>query len=235
MSPFYTAPLSPATTAKILSGRNQQGHLTGGHTVLIYALTTATQLTALLGPSGGRITGGYGKWEEVAVPRGIPFTQWTGRSLTQMDLELFIDRWASAQSVEGDIMRLETLAIRPGVAPGVTPPPVRLVGAVPHPDFTWVITGIDWGDCLRDSATGARLRQAAVVHLLEYMEERVVSALPPPPRKYKVKRGDDLKKIAARMLGKSARWPEIVKLNKGLRGWRLTAKQIGKTILVPAK
>ena len=246
MSPDYvhggppTPTLSADTRALILPERQVQGHLTGGHKVHVFALTRTAQVTALLGANGAHITTGYGKWEEVAVPRGVPFTQWTGRSLWQMDLELLLDGWSQQRSVEGEITQLELMALRPGIAPGgkplVTPPPIRIVGAVPHTELTWVVGGLDWGDCLRSFQTGQRLRQAVAMHLLEYVEETSVRALPPPappPRKHKVAKGDNLKKLAARLLGKSSRWPEIVKLNKGLRGWQLGSKWVGKTILIP--
>ena len=240
MSPTIAQPLSAQTKAQVLPSRRVQGHLGGGHTIHIYALTRPTQLTALLAEDGAHITGGYGKWEEVAVPRGVPFTQWTGRSLFGMDVALLLDGWRRQRSVEGDCNNLEALAMRAGNSaqgkPLVTPPPIRIVGAVPHAELTWVVGGIDWGDCLRDVRTGARLRQAATLHLLEYVEETAVRALPPPPpppRKHKVVKSDNLKKLAAKYLGKSSRWHDIVKINKGLRGWKLPAKWVGKTILIP--
>ena len=126
----------------------------------------------------------------------------------------------------------------------LTPPPLRIYGAVPRPGLKWVITGIDYTTTpavLRKFSSGERLRQDVTVHLMEYRDETTLVALPratatpAPPSKYKVKRGDDLKKIAARRLGKSSRWPDIAKLNKGLRGPKLAASWIGKTIKVPAK
>lgn len=232
---------SAATRATFIPERRHQGRLTGGHYVKVWALTRPAVVTALLTEDGGRITGGYSKWEEVAVPRGTPFTQWTGRALYSMDLGLLLDGWSHQRSIEKQITQLELMALRPGVQPMgkplVTPPPVRIAGAVPHTELTWVVAGLDWGDCLRSHVTGQRLRQGCTLHLLEYAEETTVSALKPPPpphRKVKVKRGDDLKKLAAHYLGKSSRWPDIVKLNKGMRGWRLGAKWVGKTVLLPA-
>lgn len=235
--PSWSPGISATTRAKVIPQRRVLGHLHGGPAVYIFALTRPVSLTALLGPSGAHITGGYGKWEEVAIPRGIPFTQWNGRSLWTMELDLLLDGWSTHRSVESDITQLEYMALRAGAT--ATPPPIRLTGPVPHPEFTWVVTGIDFGDALRDDRSGERLRQGVILHLLEYVDERVVSALPPPPpppRKYKVKKGDNLKKLATRYLGKSSRWPDIVKLNKkSLRGWHIPKKLIGKTILIPPR
>jgi LysM domain len=215
------------------------GKLTGGHTITIQAWTVQLSVTCLLGADGGKLTGGFGKWTEIAVPRSDPLTEWTGRALFAMDLDLMVDGWHRQASVEQALAKLEAMAQR--IPASLTPPPLRLYGAVPKPGLKWVISGIDYGDCLRSVRTGQRLRQELTLHLLEYREETTLQKLPratatsKPPRKYKVKKGDDLKKIAARLLGKSSAWEDIVKLNKGLRGWKLPAKWVGKTILVPQR
>lgn len=69
-------------------------------------------------------------------------------------------------SVEPQLDRLESFAIRQ--AGDSTPHSVRLYGAVPHADKRWVVTGIDWGDSIRDQQTGRRMRQEVTVHLLEF-------------------------------------------------------------------
>lgn len=215
------------------------GQLTGGHHVTLQAWTVQLQVTALLGEAGGKLTAGYGAWEQVAVPRNQALTQWTGQTLLGMDLDLLFDGWGAQRSVEGDLAKLVKLATRqPGM---LTPPSLRIFGATPAPATRWVITGLTWGDALRSFRTGQRLRQAVTVQLLQYREETDLIALPrakaaaKPPRKYKVKRGDDLKKIAARMLGKSSRWQQIAKANKGMRGFKLGASWVGKTIKVPPR
>jgi len=231
---------SPPPTLPPAPTRQVAGHLAGGHSIAIYALTRPTHVTAQLAEAGAKLTAGFGKWEEISVPRGQPFTQWIGGTLKTMDIELLLDGWHTQKSVERTIAELEQLATVAGAQPPsgepITPSPVRIIGAVPHAELTWVIAGIDFGDQLRDLATGARLRQALTLHLMEYVAETTVGALAAAaaPRKYKVKHGDDLRKLAARFLGRSSRWPEIVKLNKGLRGWKLASKMIGKTILIPA-
>lgn len=78
--------------------------------------------------------------------------------------------------IESALARLESFAIR---QPGDdTPHSVRLYGAVPHADKRWVVTGIDWGDCIRDQRTGRRMRQEVTVHLLEFYEPSALRTLP---------------------------------------------------------
>jgi hypothetical protein len=215
------------------------GRLTGGHKITIQAVAVQLGVKCLLGPDGGKLTGGFGVWNEIAVPRADPLTQWSGRHLYTMDLDLMLDGWSPQSSVEHNIASLEAMAKR--VPASLTPPPLRIIGAVPMPGLKWVITGIDYGDVLRSVRTGQRLRQELTLHLMEYREETDLKTLPragasaKPPRKYKVKKGDNLKKIAAKLLGKSSDWEQIAKLNKGMRGWKLVAKWVGKTILVPQK
>ena len=219
--------------------RRGPGKLTGGHQVTLQAWTVQLQLTALLGPAGAQLTAGFGTWEQVAVPRSPALTQWAGQPLKTMDLDLFIDGWGKQQSVEATVAKLQALATRqPGM---LTPPSLRIFGPTPAPTVRWVIADLTFGDAIRDFNTGQRLRQAVVVHLLQFNEETDLLSLPRgdatahPPRKYKVKSGDDLKHIAARMLGKASRWPDIAKANSGMRGFRLGPKWVGKTIKVPPR
>jgi LysM repeat protein len=186
------------------------------------------------------ITGGGPAWEEVKIPRGDSYCQWNGRQLYTANLDILFDGWGpTRRSVEPEIKTLDQLANRlPGM---LTPPRLRIWGAIPKWGLAWVVTGIDYGDTIRDIHSGNRVRQACTVHLLEYNGEGAVAispraaAQPKAVQKYKVKRGDTLKSIAAHFLGNSNRWQVIEQANKGLRGWQIPASFIGKTILVPPK
>ena len=215
------------------------GKLTGGHTVQLQAWAAQLSVTCLLGANGAKLTGGYGTWTAIAVPRSDPLTQWAGRGLYTMDLDLMVDGWHRQASVEPTLKKIEALATR--LPASLTPPALRIYGAVPHPELKWVITGIDYGDFIRLFHSGARCRQELTLHLMEYREETDLEKLPrasataKSPRHYRVKKGDTLKTIAAKLLGKATDWPKIAKLNKGLRGFKIPTKFIGKTILVPQK
>jgi hypothetical protein len=41
-----------------------------------------------------------------------------------------------------------------------------------------VITGLEWGDCIRDKTTGRRMRQQVTVNLLEYYQPGGMRRLP---------------------------------------------------------
>ena len=216
------------------------GWLTGGPRVILQSWDTLTTVAAILDSDGAKITAGFGKWDQVAIPRGDPFTQWTGRALVEMTLAIIFDGWGvTLRSVESDIATLEALATKQGGA--TSPAQLRIWGPVPRAGLSWVITGLDYGDVIRDTGSGARVRQAMVVHLMEYRAETQVAqmpraaAQPKPPQKYKVKKGDTLKTIAAKQLGSSGKWQLIAKANKGLRGIPIPKSFIGKTIKIPAK
>lgn len=208
---------------------------------MVQAWGLLLQFRALLGADGAKLTQAYGSWEEVPIPRGDPFIMWKGRQLYGMTLNVIFDGWGlHPKSVEPDLKTLETLATRiPGT---LQPTNVRLFGAVPKAGLSWVITQVDYDSGeIRDSRSGQRLRQEVHIHLMEYRAETAVAQLPraaatpKPPQKYKVKKGDDLKKIAAKLLGKSSKWQLIEKANKGLRGFKIPAKFIGKTLIVPPR
>lgn len=247
--PWRTAAINNALAVREIYGKekspyrgiphNRQGpgRLTGGQKVMLQAWTVNLSVTCLLGADGAKITGGFGTWETVAVPRNLALTQWQGQALMTMDISLMIDDWHRQNSVEPALKKLEALAVRqPGM---LTPPSLRLVGPVPYPKLRWVITGIDYGDALRNKRTGARMRQELTVHLLQYRAETDLMELPrakataKPPRKYKVKKGDDLKELAKRFYHNAKKWQLIEKANKGMRGYKLPAKWVGKTIVIP--
>lgn len=81
--------------AVIPADQQQPGELLGSLWVVMQAWPVADRWTvALLGPDGGQITDGYGDWNTIAVPRDVPISEWTGRRLYAMDLDLLYDGWA---------------------------------------------------------------------------------------------------------------------------------------------
>jgi len=78
--------------------------------------------------------------------------------------------------IEAAIRDLESLARRqPGDS---TPHSVRLYGAVPHTGTRWIIQNLEWGDAIRDKATGRRMRQQVTVSLVEFFQPAALRRLP---------------------------------------------------------
>jgi hypothetical protein len=192
-------------TVIIPANRQGPGALIGSNWVVMQAWPVADRWTmALLGPNGGRITQGYGSWDEIPVPRDRPITEWPGRRLYGMDVDLLYDGWlqhpirpepprafvgapslpAGGQVrfarfqgnwIEGQVSSLEALATRQD---DPTPPSVRIYGSVPHTEVRWVIQDLSWGDFIRDRITGRLMRQQVTVSLLEYNQPSEISRLP---------------------------------------------------------
>jgi hypothetical protein len=77
-------------------GQQKPGRLIGGVWVVIQAYTVANHWTvAMLGPEGARVTGGYGGWNVVPVPRSIGITEWDGEPNMEMEIDLLYDGWLS--------------------------------------------------------------------------------------------------------------------------------------------
>jgi hypothetical protein len=189
----------------IPAARQQPGELIGGVWVVLQAWPIANLYTlALLGPEGARVTEGYGDWTVIPVRRNVGITEWAGRRNYAMSLDLLYDGWIQHPLrpslpasfigrpwlppgrpdysngvglwLEAILKNLEQLA-----TPGrdmVTPPSLRIYGAVPHTDLRWVIQNLEWGDSIRDIVTGRRMRQQVTVSLVEYYQPTELQKLP---------------------------------------------------------
>jgi hypothetical protein len=189
----------------IPAARQKPGELVGGVWVVLQAWPIANLYSVgLLGPEGARVTEGYGDWTVIPVRRNVGITEWAGRRNYAMTLDLLYDGWIQHPMrpslpgsfigrpylppgrpdfspgvglwLEGIIAGLEALAT-PGVDM-VTPPSLRIYGAVPHPEIRWVIQNLDWGDSIRDIVTGRRMRQQVTVSLVEYYQPTELQKLP---------------------------------------------------------
>lgn len=217
---------------------NAAGWLVGGTWVTIQALTRPDlTVSLLLDEAGAQVTRSGGIWEEYARPRDVGIVEYNGRELQTQTLAVVFDGWpnyngAKERWMDRYIDIVEEIADR-----GL---PLRLVGPVSHAERKWVIQGIDYGDQIRTVDSGRRLRQKAVLHLLEYVVGEYLEKLPKStaqPRSFRwylIAPGDDLQKIAVKTLGRAAQWPQIEALNDGLRGVKLgPAFPAGTRIKVP--
>jgi hypothetical protein len=181
-----------------------------GHTVKV-----------LRGDGVPKATDGMGGWTIVSRPRRTALTQWDGRNPYSMDLPVLFDGLGDNISVENDIARLFQMSVGSDFTP---PPTVTVDGGVPVKGATWVINGIDWGDdVIYDQASKGnayRLRQDAVVHLVQYRPEQRVKILTTKvvPNIYVVHRsGETMRTIAKAMYGDARKWTAIKKANPKVR------------------
>jgi hypothetical protein len=168
-----------------------------------------------------KMTGGFGGWEIVDRPRKTALTQWDGRDPFRMDIPILFDGLTEERGQELSISILSRMALPPDGSSG-NPPLIRVTGAVPRTDVTWVIEAIQWGDNVIWShirGSSVRLRQDAVVKLLQYVkEDRIVnrggrSSQGNRPRTYAVHEGDTLRIISAKVYGDYTRWNNIAIAN----------------------
>jgi hypothetical protein len=203
--------------------------------------------TALLGDGPATPTGGYGGWTTKERPRNRAFTIWTGNDPLRIDIPILYDYFSDDEvngglKCEAQIRQLEKMA---GLEAGMTEPPLIYFdsgGAIPHdntdaPHLDWVIENIQWGDIIRNTY-GNRTRQAAVVQVMEFVPDNQIGLSPALKHRHRrsathkrgaknkiyiVKRGDTLRKIAAKELHDHKRWHEIARLNGIRDGMKLTA------------
>jgi LysM repeat protein len=204
-----------------------------------------------LGDDAPRVTQGYGGWEEVDRRGRTSLTHWTGFKPMGIELDLTFDDLDAGKSVETAVDILEALAGRGRRRPAGGPPPliVDTASVMAHdvrtdPDTRWVITDLEFDDdeTIVNHA-GNRVRVDVTVHLLQHvsdkrLQDRAAAARQrnksrkknSATRRYTVKQGDTLQKIARAKLGDAGRWTQIAKLN-GLRDPR--AVKPGQVIRLP--
>lgn len=154
------------------------------------------------------ITGGGSNYNTIQRPRRKSIVQWTGDDPYTMDVPIMIDGWATGtygmthKNMEADVARINQMRFSPGDL--VPPVQVFIDGAVPVKGATWVITGIDWGTAAiwQADAKGAghRLRQDAILHLLQYVQETdlKINKMPAMTTRYVVKAKETIQMVAAK-------------------------------------
>jgi len=172
-------------------------------------------LTVLLGDGSPVLTGGVTTWDTVTRPKRTSMTRFSGRAPFGQDIPVMFDGLTNDppnDNQEDRISKLETLARGPHV--------VSLGGVALHQELDWVFSGIDWDNqhtIWRRGKNGAfRIRQAATVHLLQYIKD-VVRKTPAEPKvgkdpstKTTVPKGMTLKQIANIEFGDPDKWHRLV-------------------------
>lgn len=222
-------------------------------TVTLSSQDPPVKVKALLGEEFPTVTGGYGGWTLVERAREVSLTRWAGIEPLRMSVSLLLDDWDGSTAVLDDAIRSLEIMASPtrATAHGNRPPFVLLTGPVPHTTVVWVIEDLAWGDTVGDEY-GIIRRQAVTVSLLQFVDVDVatgrskgpkagstISAQGPwtysgqPTKTATVHAGEDLRKVAARTLGKASRWGEIARLNGNIRDPR--SVKAGQTVILPPR
>jgi|SRR5215469_6028550 len=192
-------------------------------------------IKVLRGSAAPQITGGGARYDTIQRPRRNGQIQWTGDDPYTMDVPILFDGWdqeiVSMRNVERDIQQVNNMMHSPGA--WVAPVTIKITGAVPVKGGTWVITGIDYGDMViwdtDKHGKGYRMRQDAVLHLLQFLPETVLrlntkagTTIP-----HVVKAGETLQSIANR----AKTTPAAIKKANNIRDPK--SIKAGQRLLVP--
>lgn len=182
-----------------------------------FRASNGVSVTVLRGDGAPKLSVESG-WQIEARARRVGVTVWKGRPPYRMDVPILFDGWLDGRSVENDVEALDQMADANDLS---QPPTVEIDGALPY-RATWVIDTIDKGDdvyWVQRGGVGVRLRQDAIVHLIEWSPEQRVKILNTRtiPNLYVAKGGETLRQVAKQMYGDASKWQVIKKANPGVR------------------
>lgn len=133
-------------------------------------------VTALLDADSPTLSGGYGGWEVVDRPKRVGLTRFKGRNPFRQDIPIIFDGYKESHSQESKIERLEKMALQPNVME--EPRKITVDGQAHRTELTWIIEDIEWdkGNVIwsPEGDSAVRLRQAAIVKLLQYVDDDVI-------------------------------------------------------------
>jgi nucleoid-associated protein YgaU len=184
--------------------------------------SAGTTLSVLLGEASPVLLEGTTNWETVDRPKRTAITRYAGRSPFKQDISVLFDGYQSDESQESRIAKLERMAGQAHT--------IKLSGVALRRDLQWVITDVDWDSqntiWIRTSKGAVRTRQAAIIHLLEYVKDTIVktparptiSSKKDPAKKVVLPKGMTLKQIAKIEYGDPDKWRVIVDANPILWG-----------------
>lgn len=185
------------------------------------------------GATAAKITTGGARWTTVNRPKRTSIVLFDGSDPYRIDVPVIIDGWASSDSVEADIAKLNQMKFSHSALE--RPSRVRVDGALPVKGATWVIENIEWGDNVIWHTVGDktfRYRQDCVVKLLQYLPEVALKGIKPFKANDKivtVKSGQTVKSAAG---GDPAKAKSIQKAN-GIRDPKTV--KTGSTLRIPAR
>lgn len=198
----------------------------------IWSEDNLIRFTSFFGDGAAIVTEGYAGWQVITRPKDVGITVWLGRNPMAIEIpfllnyyELSDDETLQGIACENQVTNLEQLC---GIG-GHAQPAICCVdggGMIPH-DYTtytkhrWVIEQVGWDRNLevRSEYSGRRMRCGGMITVRQYLTpseilQRIGSTdRAVKPKFYRVKRGDNLQKIAVKFYGDANRWKKIADAN----------------------
>lgn len=196
-----------------------------------------------MGSLGWRISQPLG-WEGATRPAGLAVTAWKGLPVTELTVDVVLERFEENESVEPAwelLCGLANLGSKAVTWPKPPPPLMVVRGSrdakpVTPKDIStrWVISSIDVDEnaTLRNDLDN-RVRIEASIGLLQYAAPKTLRDSAAAIRKatpnaknetYTAKTGDTVIGVAGQKLHDRGRWPEILALNPAIRDPRAKIK-----------
>lgn len=180
----------------------------GAGQVAFYSERADVILVAALDDGYPSPEGGYGGWEDAALPGQMSATVFRGTAAPRLPLRLILGGWPVDPLLNRDncrqqIDKLDKLALPLGPARGQRPPLLRVYGDVRHRGARWFVDDLVWGDAIFDR--GSIMRAFVTVTLRRFVAVQVTTA-PYLPfrrtnriRRYVVHEGENASTLARRL------------------------------------
>ena len=208
---------------------------------VVFTSSSGKSLTVMNGATSPVLSNGVVTWDTIARPKRKALTRYTGRTPLNQDIPVIFDGYHKLENQEARIAKLHKMSTEPHT--------ITLSGHALHTELPWVFIGIDWDDqetiWIRGNEGPVRVRQVAVVHLMEFVDEKLITsptqlreviALKNPIKNYKTLKGMTLKQIAQAVYGNPDDWRVIVDANEafllGVDNPRYFVKE-GITLFIP--
>jgi len=176
--------------------------------VHISCASIGLEMDVLLGVDPPETSEGTGGWSVVDRPKNKAMTRWEGVTPFKLALPLMVDGFVDDQPIGGLVNGL--LSLGRSNDPRVEPPKLSVSGPIPVLDVVsvWVAESVVLGAAIYNDQ-GELVRQPVTLNLLEFVPIDTLQITPGAPggggggkkkgkKIYKVKKGDTLKKIAAK-------------------------------------
>lgn len=178
--------------------------------MVMFTASNGLTLSVMAAETSSALTQGFGGWEEVERPKRVSMTRFKGKPLFKQDVPVLFDGWPDGGNQEVAISKLIRMSQQAGV--NAPPPTIRISGPVQRKDLTWVIENITWDteNVIREMVHGAsvRMRQGATVHLMQYVDDKVLVTPAKPKVATKVvdAKGKTPKQLSQEMYGSPDFW-----------------------------